>query len=546
MPFINPSRTYGEPNVGQRIANALGGLSKTMMGFAQYQDAEKEKENKKAIGDFIQKKIKDREEGLKSLLGVSDPGQMSELDSKTLPKVSLFPEVNFLGDRPQQNYGAKLGDSNLSSEVQSNPRPRLFAQADVNLLSPQTATDATIPEDEASIEQKPQISHSSQNLLSAQDQITDPVKIESLYKKGTKEMLDSAPDEYKSEVMKALKDWQEVASFASAHGHPEMGISFMDKHLEILSKLMNIDSKSMRDYNRSVKDLMNQDRTNRKSYTDNNNALRSLLVQKYAAAGLNKSIPELDAEIDSYNRSRGITPQTPFGPEDSASSSPQGDKYPGLVAPGVPKVTPGERSKKEDSKRFEKISDYVSGRSRTGVRSPYNMARSKLAMAGAGEAWLNAMALPDSDPRKVAATSQAVVQLARNIDAVVSSGAGGGSVEITKALVPHTGLKKAKDLIQWITANPQDTLSKQYMKQLKNEISTERDVWEKTVADELSLQEAGISDLLDNPEYADRWGKIKDQILSFGRKSGDGVGQSGLTPEQRRKRIEELRKKLGK
>ena len=150
----------------------------------------------------------------------------------------------------------------------------------------------------------------------------------------------------------------------------------------------------------------------------------------------------------------------------------------------------GAQSKatQSDEKRFNDVVDTLQGRKRVGAGAPFQMAQQRLALANAGEKWLEAMR-----SGKVVANKAAILQLKSNIDQMVSGGSG-RSAEMVKALMERTGKGNLADALQFASSKPQSAITKEFIDQYQNELDVEKSAWTQKRDDYLN---ASVSDLQD-------------------------------------------------
>ncbi len=143
-----------------------------------------------------------------------------------------------------------------------------------------------------------------------------------------------------------------------------------------------------------------------------------------------------------------------------------------------------------DEKRFNDVVDTLQGRKRVGAGAPFQMAQQRLALAGAGENWLNAMR-----SGKVVANKAAILQLKSNIDQMVSGGSG-RSAEMVKMLLEKTGKSNLADALQFASSKPQSATTKEFLDQYQNELDVEKSAWTQKRDDYLNAATSDLQDVL--------------------------------------------------
>ena len=172
-----------------------------------------------------------------------------------------------------------------------------------------------------------------------------------------------------------------------------------------------------------------------------------------------------------------------------------------------------------DDKRFNDIVDTLQGRKRVGAGAPFQMAQQRLALANAGEKWLDAM-----KSGKVVSNQAALLQLKSNIDQMVSGGSG-RSAEMVKMLLEKTGKSSLASALQYISSNPQNSTTKAFLDQYQNELDVEKSAWSEKRNQFLDAAMSDMQDILaKDPNKQKRVEGILKGIAPDYQPSGSSLG----------------------
>lgn len=185
--------------------------------------------------------------------------------------------------------------------------------------------------------------------------------------------------------------------------------------------------------------------------------------------------------------------------------------------------------------------------------------KTKLSAAGQGQALVEEIR---SGKLK---DSKNIAKQLTNMIATIEMG-GPGAVSDREAMGVNTLYTKAKEALGWISSNPTSVIPEEYLSQLESEINAlgSRALENYKGYTDSALQGADLTEISGDPGNIYRLGKQSQQKflqesrfkpgahsspkapLQPGVTNPDGVGKSGLTAEQRQKRIKDLLDKKNK